>query len=84
MGGGGVMMAKAIEAIQKGLESRKTSMPIHVLQYRVPYITDNDHTGFSTFYQAMLYMVDSRESTAHGVSEGGEKIYSYELVLSCT
>ena len=36
------------------------------------------------FYQAMLYMVDSRESTAYGVSEEVKQIYSYELVLSCT
>ena len=30
-----------------------------------------------------MYVVDSRESTAYGASEGGEKISSYELVLSC-
>ena len=61
-------------------------MPIHVLQYRVQYIRDNGHNGLSTLFlpSYALYMVDSRESTAYGVSEVGEKIYSYELVLSCT
>ena len=36
------------------------------------------------YHTQTKYMVDTREMTAYRVSEGGEKISSYELVLSGT